>query len=309
MTCLLLNMEPDLSDPRVMVATDKMAAIHQLNALPNRVGWVVAGAEDLSGPADFAPEFLGRVTLTAPALVRVHNTFAPSAVSRFESRPVAARRTARLLLDKFGINNEEEVVMSEVHTEVHQAAVVHQEFTLAPGVRITLLPEASKGIPEEHGVVVEVADDMVTVEVDPLYRVNEQDDGRRDVEARECGPDPVGEMRMKADSESVKNKKQIKEEMKAQKAAEREAARAAKASAKAARTKEPKAARQVQVGKFGEDGVITRVSEENPKRPGSLAHGYWETVKTGMTVKQAVEAGVPLGDLKWNFGRGFIQIA
>lgn len=228
MTCLLLNMEPDLSDPRVMVAPTKMSAIHQLNALPNRVGWVVAGMEDLSRSADFAPEFLGQVTLSASDLVRVHNTFAPHAVNRFESRPVAARRTAQLLLAKFGIDNEEKAIMSEARIQDYS-----EEFVLAPGARVTLLPDTGKGIPEEHGVVVEVVDDMVTVEVDPLYRVSEQDDGKRDVEARECGPDPVGEMRMKA--ETVKTKKQIKAEIRAAKAAERGAVKAPKAP-KAAKT-------------------------------------------------------------------------
>jgi hypothetical protein len=63
---------------------------------------------------------------------------------------------------------------------------------------------------------------------------------------------------------------------------------------------------------FTDDQQIVVLSKENPKREGSDAHGRFELYtrgKKGMTVKQALAAGVSSGDLKWDSDKGFIKIS
>lgn len=59
---------------------------------------------------------------------------------------------------------------------------------------------------------------------------------------------------------------------------------------------------------FADDAKITVVSKENPKRPGSKAHGVFKKYKNGMTVAQALAAGVTTAHLRWDSSHGFIKV-
>lgn len=59
---------------------------------------------------------------------------------------------------------------------------------------------------------------------------------------------------------------------------------------------------------WGDDQVITLLVKQNPKKPGSAAHGRFAKYKTGMTVMQALRAGVTTEDLTWDTKKAFIRI-
>lgn len=89
------------------------------------------------------------------------------------------------------------------------------------------------------------------------------------------------------------------------KAAERVKAKEAKAAAKAAAPKVPRT-------KFALDAVITVKTEEgkNPKKAGSKAFNSFVLYKTGMTVKEYMDAGGndPSGNMNYDVAKGFITI-
>jgi hypothetical protein len=58
---------------------------------------------------------------------------------------------------------------------------------------------------------------------------------------------------------------------------------------------------------FANDQVIT-VLVANPKKPGSLARIRFAKYKDGMTVREALEAGLHRTDFKWDTDRGHINI-
>lgn len=63
---------------------------------------------------------------------------------------------------------------------------------------------------------------------------------------------------------------------------------------------------------FKDDQVITVLVDENPKRPHTASYERFELYKRGkkgMTVKEALKAGVTSGDLKWDSERNFIKIS
>lgn len=49
--------------------------------------------------------------------------------------------------------------------------------------------------------------------------------------------------------------------------------------------------------------------KENPKKPGSAAHGRFGKYKSGCTVAAALKAGVTREDLRWDTAKNFIAIA
>lgn len=57
------------------------------------------------------------------------------------------------------------------------------------------------------------------------------------------------------------------------------------------------------------DGKPYDAGENNPKRAGSASHARFALYKSGMTVKDALEAGVTSADLKWDTSKNFIKIA
>lgn len=115
----------------------------------------------------------------------------------------------------------------------------------------------------------------------------------------------------------VKGAKAVKDKDHATKKAKgkpAKAAKAAKGNGKAkvvAKKKEGGAKRGRAARLFKPDQRITVLSKKNPKREGSESYDRFEnyvTGKKGMTVKQALEAGVTSGDLKWDRDHKFIQI-
>jgi hypothetical protein len=60
--------------------------------------------------------------------------------------------------------------------------------------------------------------------------------------------------------------------------------------------------------KFAKDAVITLLVQENPKRAGSASHARFENYKSGMTVEQALAAGLISGDFTHDVAHGFIRI-
>jgi len=84
----------------------------------------------------------------------------------------------------------------------------------------------------------------------------------------------------------------------------------AKPTAKAAAPKEAKEKKERKIGlrNFKDDQVITLLVDHNPKRPGSASHGRFENYEDGMTVKEALTAGLISGDLSWDVAHAFIEI-
>lgn len=58
----------------------------------------------------------------------------------------------------------------------------------------------------------------------------------------------------------------------------------------------------------GDDMVIRRVSENNPKRPGTDSHVRFEYYQDGMTVAQYLAKGGRRPDLAWDTDKGFIRL-
>jgi hypothetical protein len=322
MTCLLLNTAPDLSDPRIAVLDNRARAASAMCDTPTRLGWVVTEGRDLLRRPDFAPEIARDAHLGNGDLVRIFKAVDPTAtVKRFANRAAGAKRIARLLLGRFIINEEskamEENTMSESEQQAREGGYhpsdedsIDAANTFVPtvGMRVTILANEVMGYLEEHGVVSEDSGDgTFTVTADPAYRGDAGDDGERLVELKDLAPDPVGEMRQRAKAVSAKDAKAADREAKrrgreaeaAQKKADREAKRAAKSAPK------PKVGRS---SKLVDSAVIRLVSDKNPKRAGSKAYGYWESLRNGMTVKEAMDAGVPRGDILWNRDKNFIRI-
>lgn len=48
-------------------------------------------------------------------------------------------------------------------------------------------------------------------------------------------------------------------------------------------------------------------ADNNPKRAGSKAHGNFAKYKDGMTIGEALIAGVPSSDISWDLKHGFIK--
>lgn len=72
--------------------------------------------------------------------------------------------------------------------------------------------------------------------------------------------------------------------------------------------KAPKAAHTTR-GKYNPGDVITILSPKNPKRPETQAFATFSKYQDGMTVEQALSAGIPRADLSWDNCHGFIRIA
>jgi hypothetical protein len=60
--------------------------------------------------------------------------------------------------------------------------------------------------------------------------------------------------------------------------------------------------------KLNTDDVIGGVRKVNPWKEGTKGHGYYKLYKGGMTVAEAVKAGVPSGYVAWDVAHGFITL-
>jgi hypothetical protein len=60
--------------------------------------------------------------------------------------------------------------------------------------------------------------------------------------------------------------------------------------------------------KLDVDDVIGGVRKVNPWKEGTKGHGYYAKYRGGMTVAEAVKAGVPRGYIAWDIAHGFITI-
>jgi outer membrane protein assembly factor BamE (lipoprotein component of BamABCDE complex) len=77
--------------------------------------------------------------------------------------------------------------------------------------------------------------------------------------------------------------------------------------AKDAAPKEKKE-RKIGTRKFKDDQIVTLLVDYNPKRKGSASHGRFENYEDGMTVTEALKAGLTSGDLSWDVEHEHIQI-
>ena len=57
------------------------------------------------------------------------------------------------------------------------------------------------------------------------------------------------------------------------------------------------------------DPRVITVQVQNPKKPGSASYDRFALYKDGMTVSEALAAGVTSGDVKWDSERGFICLS
>lgn len=60
--------------------------------------------------------------------------------------------------------------------------------------------------------------------------------------------------------------------------------------------------------RISNEAVITVVSETNPKREGTPSHERFALYRTGMTAKEAKEAGVRAADISYDLEKGFISV-
>jgi hypothetical protein len=245
MTILVVNFTPEVDDPRVEVYEDYDDATAAADAMPGRVSFLIEKDDDLLGIAYSGPRASDGtpVRLGGAGLAKIFNAFSCEKVEgRFTNRTAGATRTAKLLLRKF---TEVKVKKMEQHVQDPPTEGTDDDgpqWAPAAGDRVTLLADPKRDITEEHGLVIEVAGDMATVEVDPLYRSGANDDGRRDVELRELAPDPVGVARQRTESVDEKAAARVeRERVRAEKAAARlkkaEEAQVAKAEKAAAKAK------------------------------------------------------------------------
>jgi hypothetical protein len=88
------------------------------------------------------------------------------------------------------------------------------------------------------------------------------------------------------------------------------AARPAKPAAKPAKPAAPAKAKvpDYRKLKLNADDVIGGVRKVNPWKEGTKGHGYYAKYRTGMTVAEAVKAGVPRGYVAWDVAHGFITL-
>ena len=72
--------------------------------------------------------------------------------------------------------------------------------------------------------------------------------------------------------------------------------------------KGPKGVPQDAVITFGvdKDGVPYSATEHNPKKEGSKARAKFSLYREGMTIAQALDAGIPTGDLVYDRDHGFV---
>ena len=54
--------------------------------------------------------------------------------------------------------------------------------------------------------------------------------------------------------------------------------------------------------------MIGGVRKANPWKEGTKGHGYYTKYRGGMTVAEAVKAGVPRGSVAWDVAHGFITL-
>lgn len=80
---------------------------------------------------------------------------------------------------------------------------------------------------------------------------------------------------------------------------------AAKSPAKKATGKKAPPPRKA---RFTDEMKITVVAKENPKREGTAAHKAFARYKSGMTVAEAIKAGVRRADLSYDTANGHITI-
>lgn len=74
----------------------------------------------------------------------------------------------------------------------------------------------------------------------------------------------------------------------------------------------------IRAAKFAGDSVIHLGKDQNdkpygednnPKRAGSAAHDRFKLYRDGMTVDQAIDAGVTRADINWDAKQGFITVS
>lgn len=61
-------------------------------------------------------------------------------------------------------------------------------------------------------------------------------------------------------------------------------------------------------GKFAPDAKIKVLPVENPFRAGSKCFSWFSKIKSGMTVKEAVDAGAPRNHIRWAHTLGHLEI-
>lgn len=87
------------------------------------------------------------------------------------------------------------------------------------------------------------------------------------------------------------------------------AATAGKGKTKAAKApKEPREGGNGRPKKLADEGKITLLLDKNPQREGSMGAAMYDKYKNGMTVKEAMDAGVTRSHLNWSVDHGWIKV-
>lgn len=56
------------------------------------------------------------------------------------------------------------------------------------------------------------------------------------------------------------------------------------------------------------EATISLLVEANPKKPSSASYARFDLYEDGMTVAQAIEAGITTADIKYDIAKGFISV-
>lgn len=96
-----------------------------------------------------------------------------------------------------------------------------------------------------------------------------------------------------------------------------EAPKAEKAKKEPKAPKEPKAAKEPAPPKYAPGSTVKLLKngegvqygkDNNPKRPGSASYDRFALYTDGMTVEDAIKAGVKTADIAWDVSKGFIEV-
>lgn len=80
-------------------------------------------------------------------------------------------------------------------------------------------------------------------------------------------------------------------------------------AADATATAKPAAAKNLGPKGVSDDAAVKMLAGSNPKREGSAARARFANYRDGMTVKEALAAGITTPDLVYDAKHGFIEIA
>lgn len=124
-------------------------------------------------------------------------------------------------------------------------------------------------------------------------------------------PPGIEELFPEADSEEAETPKTERATSAGRKTATKAAAKSEKAPAVAKPAKKKGIGKNTagRKGKFSTDAVISLLVDKNPYRESSKAHEVFKKYKEGMTVSEAIEAGIGREHIRWSINHRHIKVS